>query len=137
MHARARVLTRQSLSRSSGADDREVETEVEGEARMEQARSKLSVMVRLHNETAQRHGAICRQLETKRLALETLQRQLEQPTVDDAAPDPARESSEPRVRQSQEARVSGQRVLQVVVEGRSDFLPIAAHQAQFLSLIHI
>eukprot|EP01043_Picozoa_sp_COSAG02_P066062 COSAG02_NODE_10162_length_2005_cov_2.521511_1_plen_186_part_10 len=98
---------------------------MEVEARKQQARTKLSVMVRLHNETTDRHGAICRQLDTKRLALETLQRQLATSAVV-GAPDPAS-----TVRQPQRERVSEQLVLQVVVEGRSDFSPILAHQAQF------
>ena len=42
-----------------------------------QAQAKLAVMVRLHNETAQRHGAICASLEAKRRELEALQQHAE------------------------------------------------------------
>ena len=104
--------------------------EMEGEARMQQARSKLLVMVRLHNETAQRHGVICRQLETKRLALEALQRQLAASPAGQA-PESARESRPPTARLPPQEHTPEQRVLQVVVEGRSDFPPVLAHQAQF------
>jgi hypothetical protein len=100
-------------------DDKEVECD----AVKVQARVKLSVMVRLHNETTQRHGAICRQLETKRLALETLQRQLAPPS----APPPQQLPSP----QQQQAPSAGLRMLQVVVAGRSDLAPITANHAQF------
>jgi hypothetical protein len=100
--------------------------EAESDAVKVQARVKLSVMVRLHNETTQRHGAICRQLETKRLALETLQRQLAPPSP----PPPPQQQLLPSP-PPQQAPSAGPRMLQVVVAGRSDLAPITANHAQF------
>ena len=62
--------------------------DAEASAVAEQARAKIAAMVRLHNETAQRHGKICQQLETKRVALETLQQQVAPPPAPPPAPEP-------------------------------------------------